>query len=89
MSDERLVWQSPCGNTETVRDGAERFVREVFDTDRRIRWLDGVGEFMFADGYWCYRISCIGGVWEVHRTNQLTPAAKKRVKARREARNGR
>lgn len=76
------IWTSQCGNNETVRDGAERFVAEFFGQERKIRWMEGVGMFWFADGYWCYRISCECGWWNVERSEQMTPKAKDRAKAR-------
>ncbi len=80
---EKIVWQSPCLDCETVRDGAERFVREFFGADRRIRWGDSVGEFRFADGFHCYRITAEAGHWYVRRMEKLTPRGKEYSKARR------
>ena len=76
------IWTSQCGNNETVRDGAERFVAEFFGAERKIRWLEGVGMFRFADGYWCYRIGCECAWWVVERTERKTPKAKYREKGR-------
>lgn len=88
MSEEssRLMWQSPCGNAETVRDGAERFVRETMGAERTPRFGESVGEFWFYDSAWVYRIECNCGHWYVWRTGERSPKAKARAKARREAR---
>jgi len=73
---ERIIWQSPCGNAETVRDGAKRFVLEIFDSEARVTFGDGVGEFRFDGGHWYVR----------RMTDKLTPKAKARVKGRMEFR---
>lgn len=84
MTDEKIMWQSPCLPTETVADAAARFVRETFGVDRSIVWGATPGEFRFADGYWCYRVTFNGGSWQVQRMAKMTPKAKERSKARAE-----
>jgi hypothetical protein len=77
------IWSSPCGDRETVRDGAERFIREFFAAERSIRWGETPGEFWFPDGYWTYLLACEGGRWVVYRTENRTKKAKDRAAARR------
>jgi hypothetical protein len=78
------IWQSPALPQETPRDAAARFVRESFGCERQIRWGSEPGEFRFADGYWCYRVTFNGGHWQVERLDKMTPQAKSRTKARAE-----
>lgn len=80
------VWQSQCQQQETVADAAARFVLETFGEEQPISWGTEPGEFKFPDGYWCYRVAFNGGHWQVFRMAKMTPRAKARVKARREAR---
>jgi hypothetical protein len=86
MTAAAVLWEVPCIPAETVRDAAERFVREVFGAERRIVWTDSPGEFRFADGHWCYLLTFEAGRWRVCRSPKLTPRGKARAKARREAR---
>ena len=81
--EQRLMWSDRCGNNETVRDGAKRFVAEFFGVERDIRWGNSPGEFWFSDGAWLYRIECEAGVWKVWRTTSQTKKAKAYSKARR------
>jgi hypothetical protein len=84
MNYERLMWQSQSLAQETGRDAAARFVRETFGAEREIQWGHEPGEFRFADGYWCYRVTFDAGNWQVHRMEKMTPKAKERAKARAE-----
>jgi DnaJ-class molecular chaperone len=69
------IWQSQCLPQETARDGAARFVRETFNSERKIVWCNEPGMFRFPDGYWCYIIAFNGGHWQVRRSHQMTPQA--------------
>lgn len=80
-----VIWSDRCGDAETVRDGAERFIRDYFGEERTPIWGDTPGLFRFSDGYWWYQLSCEAGHWYVRRTQQMTPKAKARAKARRDA----
>lgn len=82
---EATIWTSNAMPRETTRDAAERFVREYFDADRSIVWGSEPGEFRFADGAWCYRITAGFGVWQVSRLDKLTPRAGVRQRSRRKA----
>lgn len=80
-------WQSQCLPQETGRDAAARFVVEAFGVERSIVWGSEPGEFRFPDGYWCYRVVFNGGCWQVFKMSKMTPKAKERAKARREAKS--
>lgn len=79
------IWRSQWLPNETGRQAAARFIAEYFGADR-VPKFSGDGYFRFADGASYYQIKAIDGYWEVTRTSLKTPAAKKRSKARREAR---
>jgi hypothetical protein len=83
------IWQSQCLPQETARDGAARFVREIFNSERKIIWCTEPGMFRLVDGYWCYIITFNGGHWQVRRSHEMTPQAKGRAKARAEIRSER
>lgn len=86
LQSRGIVWISPKLTDETADDAARRCVWETWHADRSCK-PDKEGRFTFYGCAWFYRIETDqSGNWIVRKLPEPSKAAKKRARARAEAR---